>query len=269
MNVRPLHRYGVGLATALLVLALMSPNSGLAAQDQPSPTPAPASDRSPSYQTTASAGALRLPGEPPAVGDIVAEDSLLAPGMVVGRETCPSGKNIAEFVGEGFIIKIAGRCRPESSQAAMILSTIPGLQIPDGEVRLEAKVANGGDRTTLWIYVREKRDDRKNLYLAVTPGRGWATIYKDNGIGLSVVLAGRPDLLTQYAQDDWNEYAIRLDGPNIWVLLNGKPILSVADSELTEGGVSFGVRRLGDLEDDVEAAVVLRNLRISRLAPAQ
>ena len=100
----------------------------------------------------------------------------MAPGMMPGRVSCISAKNIAEFVGEGFIIKIAGRCRPEATQAAIWLPSIPGLEIPDGEVRLEAKVVSGGDRTTLWIHVRERMDPAQHLYLAVTPGRGLANI---------------------------------------------------------------------------------------------
>jgi hypothetical protein len=108
----------------------------------------------------------------------------------------------------------------------------------------------------------------QNLYMDVPEGRGWANVFKfKQGLEQAVTLASRSDLVTEINQDDWNEYAIRLHGPNIWVLLNGKLILSAADGELTDGGLSFGVRRLGNVEDDVEAAVVLRNLRVSRLAP--
>jgi hypothetical protein len=251
----------------LLLLALTLPVSSLAAQDQPSPAPSPGADRSPSYQPSAPAGALRVAGDPPAVGDVIVEDSLTAPGMMPGRLVCTTGKNIGEFVGEGYMIKISGRCSPASTQAALWLPVIPGLEIPDGEVRVEAKIATGGDRTTLWIYVREQENPAQYLYLAVTPGRGWATVFKfKQGLEQSITLASRSDLATEMAKDEWNEYGIRLDGPNIWVLLNGNPILSAADGELTHGGLSFGARRLGDIEDDAEAAVVLRNLRVSRLA---
>ncbi|MGE3271694.1 MAG: hypothetical protein AB7P40_23280, partial [Chloroflexota bacterium] len=246
------------------------PGAGFAAQDVTAPVPSPAPDRSPTYQADAAPeGALRVPGDPPAVGDVIVEDALAGPGLLPGgRPSCPSEKNLSEFVGEGYIIKIHGRCRPENTQAAMnIWPPVSGLVIPDGEIRLEAKVVSGGDRTALWIMFRGQTDPRQEYLLAVTPGRGWAYVYK-NGFGTTPALAGRSDLGSRYAPDDWNEYAIRLAGPNIWVLLNGYLILSASDAALDQGWLTFGARRLGDVEDNVEAAVVPRNLRISRLVPA-
>jgi hypothetical protein len=82
-------------------------------------------------------------------------------------------------------------------------------------------------------------------------------------------LALREDLSGHLARDDWNEYAVRLDGPNIWVLLNGTPILSASDTVVDRGWVAFGVKRLGSADDNAESAVVFRDLRVSRLATGQ
>src|SRR5687767_1026996 len=98
-------RFSSCALTLLLSLLLVVPATGLAAQDEPQPGQVPMPDRAPSYERGAPAGALRLPGDPPAVGDMIVEDPLNFPGAIPGSFHCPTGRNIGEFVGDGYIVK--------------------------------------------------------------------------------------------------------------------------------------------------------------------
>jgi hypothetical protein len=60
---------------------------------------------------------------------------------------------------------------------------------------------------------------------------------------------------------------MRLDGPRIWVLHNDEVVLFSTDPAIAEGGVAFGVARLGDDADPDESAAVFRNLRLSLIVP--
>lgn len=260
-----LTRYGAFVCAVLLSLTLLMPSPGVAAQDEPAPTPTP--DRAPSFERGAPVGALRLPGDPPPVGDLIAEDGLNFPGAIPGSVNCPSGRNVGEFVGEGYILKVTGPCSEGVPGAWIALPAIPDLVVPDGEIRLEAKVVSGHDRALVFVLFRGAPDPPRGYDLSVNPSRGAAGLLKQQSGSAMVPLAMRTDLAGRMSRDDWNEYAIRLDGPNIWVLLNGEPILSASDGMIDRGRVSFGVERLGNPDDSPETAVVFRNLRISRLAP--
>lgn len=266
MRAIPAKHHGFLIALALVVALLATPWTSLAVEDETAPEPAATPDRSPSYSPDAPAGALRLPGGPPPVGDALLEDGLTAPGPIPGGVSCPGTRNVAEFVGEGYIIKIGGKCRPENSQAAMVLPAIPGLNVPDGEIRFEAKVATGGDRTTIWAMFRDQAGTPQHYLLAAIPEAGRIGVLKEGFDQPSVSLVTRNDLARKLAGGGWHEYAIRLQGPNFWVLVDGDLVLSVSDDALDRGGLRFGVRRLGNADDDVEAGAVLRNLRVSRLS---
>jgi Domain of Unknown Function (DUF1080) len=267
MSSRTLTRYGVFAITVLVSLTLLMQSSGVAAQDEPAPAPTP--DRAPSYERGAPAGALRLPGKPPAVGDLIAEDSLTFPGAIPGSITSPSGRNVGEFVGEGYIMKVTGRSRDDSATAA-IAAVIPDLVVPDGEIRLDAKVVSGHERALLFFLIRFSADPPASYEVNLVPNEGFAMLGKSvpNEDKL-LPLALRTDLRGRMSRDDWNEYAIRLDGQNIWILLNGEPILSGSDSSFDRGRVAFGLMRTGDKNDNAEVAAVFRNLRVSRLAAGQ
>jgi hypothetical protein len=262
-----LTRYAASLTAILLSLTLLLPSLGAAAQEEPAPAPTPTPDRAPSYERGVPAGALRLPGEPPAVGDLIAEDSLTFPGAIPGSFNCPSGRSIGEFVGEGYILKVTGPCSESVRGAWVALPPIPDLVVPDGEIRFEAKVVSGHDRALVFMLFRGASDPPRGYDLSINPSRGAAILMKEQAGSAMVPLAIRTDLARQISRDDWNEYAIRLDGPNIWVLLNGEPILSASDGMSDRGWVTFGVERLGNPDDSAETAAVFRNLRISRLAP--
>ena len=151
--------------------------------------------------------------------------------------------------------------------AVIMIPPIPDLVVPDGEIRLEAKTVSGHDRAGLSIAFRGRNDPLGAYELDVHPTQGGAALLKGQANAPAVQLALRGDLAGRISRDDWNEYAIRLDGPNIWILLNGQPILSASDPMLDRGWVSFGVHRLGSPDDNPETAMVFRNLRIARLAP--
>lgn len=267
MPSRTLRRASAMLGAALLALTLLTPGASIAAQDEPEtpavPEPSPTPNRAPTYQRGTPAGALRIPGEPPAVGAVIVEDPLTSPGVIPGGSQCVSGRNRSEFVGEGYIVKVTGRCFDGSKSAAFALPPIPDLDIPDGEIRLEAKVVSGHDRAGLFMAARGRLDPVRVYEFNYRSGV--ALLLKASGETV-VPLALRPDLAPRVSRDDWNEFAIRLNGPDIWVLVNGEPILSATDAAFDRGWISFGVSRAGNLEDDEEVAVVFRNLRISQLA---
>lgn len=229
MKSMKVHRFRSGALAFLLALVLVIPATGITAQEETAPAPTPPPDRAPSYQRGAPTGALRLTGDPPAVGDLIAEDSLNFPGAIPGSLNCPLGRNIGEFVGEGYILKVTGRCLENIEAAIVALPPIPDLVVPDGEIRLEAKVVSGHDRALLFMVFRGASDPPRGYDLRVNPSRGAAAIFKEQSGTALVPLAMRTDLAGRMSRDDWNEYAIRLDGPNIWILLNGEPILSASD----------------------------------------
>jgi hypothetical protein len=262
-----LHRRASAFAlTLFLSLALLNPVSGLAAQDEPQPPPTAPPDRAPSYQPSQPAGALRVPGEPPAVGDLIVEDPLTFPGAIPGSVSCTSGRNTGDFVGEGYIVKVTGKCIDSSKNAALSMPPIPDLVVPDGEISLEAKAVSGQDRAIIFLAFRGRSDPGGGYEFQLSPSRGTALLLKGQENVPVIPLAERRDLAGRVSRDDWNQVAIRLDGQNIWILLNGQPILSAADSAYDRGWIGFGVARMGNVDDNVESAVVFRNLRISRLA---
>lgn len=269
MAPRAMRQAGSIIGAVLLTLTLLNPGASVAAQDEPEapavPAPSPTPNRAPSYERGQPAGAIRIPGEPPAVGDVIVEDALIASGVIPAGFTCPTGRNRGEFVGEGYILKVTGTCYEGSQFAGVTLPPFPDLTVPDGEIRFEAKSVSGHDRLGFSLVFRILNDPTRLYALDFHPADGWVGLTKEQAETPVVPLATRSDLKGRIAKDDWNEYAVRLQGPNIWVLLNGKPILAAADRALDHGGVSLGVHRLGDQSEDAESAVVFRNLRISQL----
>ncbi|MFN0071996.1 MAG: family 16 glycoside hydrolase, partial [Chloroflexota bacterium] len=168
------------------------------------------------------------------------------------------------------IIKVTGPCGPNSRSAVLAPGFIPGLDIPDGEIRFEFKVVTGHDRAELFVGFRGILNE--NCYLGyeldAVPGQGEMRIRKYAvGCEPSSAVAGRADLRASFHRDDWNNLAIRLHGANQWVFLNDVLVLSVADSTFDRGAIMIGVARLGNLGDTAESAIVIRNLRVSQLAP--
>jgi hypothetical protein len=269
MKSTKVHRFRSGALASLLALVLVIPATGITAQEETAPAPTPTPDRAPSYQRGAPAGALRLTGDPPAVGDLIVEDSLNFPGVIPGPRRCPSGRNGGDFVGEGYILKVTGVC-VEGAEIASIAALIPDLIVPDGEIQIEAKVVSGHDRAIPFVVFRRRTDPSSGYEVNLVTNRGSAFLGKaipnESKLG---PLATRIDLHERLSRDDWNQIAVRLVGPNMWILLNGEPILSASDASSDRGEVAFGLMRNGDKNDDAETAAVFRNLRISRLATGQ
>jgi hypothetical protein len=204
--------------------------------------------------------AAAAPDPIPDVGQVVLEDPLTAPGSLSpGR--CPTGRNVGQFVGEGFILKVTGKCSENDAVAIAAPPPIEGLNFSDGEVRLDVKAVSGHDRVAFVLGVRGQTQAAGSYQAIIMPGRGAAALTTG-----SSDVAGRTGLGGRLAPDGWNSLAVRAQGPNLWVLLNDEPILSATDATYQSGSVFIGVRRLGDANDSSESAVVVRNLRVSSLA---
>jgi hypothetical protein len=220
--------------------------------------------------STVAAGTILRPGnslviEAPAALDDhpVLEDPLTAPGVVTAS-ACPTGRNDRQFVGEGYRFRVTGKCLDTSTNAS-VAYRLQNLVVPDGEVSLDVRTVSGADRARFRMYLRDQGDGGGGYAVTLDPVHGGATlsVLANNQV---TVLAENTDITAWLAADGWNTLAMRTQGPNFWVLLNGVPIISASDSTFSSGGVFIALSRLGELEDTQEAVVVLRNLRVSRLA---
>ena len=201
---------------------------------------------------------------PPAIdSQPVVEDPLTATGAVEAS-VCPTTRNDRQFVGEGYRFRVTGKCLDTSTNAS-VAYRLRNLVVPDGEVSLQMRVVSGAERARVRLYLRDQGDPGGGYSVTLEPGRGAATlaVLANNQV---TVLAEQTNLAGQFTRDDWNTLAIRAQGSNLWVLLNGVPILSASDPTFSSGGVFIALARLGELGDDQETAVILRNLRVSRLA---
>jgi hypothetical protein len=210
---------------------------------------------------------------PPAVGATILEDSLSGP-TVIPRSRCRVPVDGREFVGEGLRFKLTGRCQ-EAHTVTALGTRVQGLTVADGEVRLELKAVSGIDRAMFQIAVRDRPSTNTftdSYYVLFQPGTGRAGLGKTN---VPQAAAVRDDLGGTFAADDWNTLALRVQGPNIWFLLNDQPTLYFSDPSLERGEVIVNMIRRStsghivfddDPNDTTEVAVVIRNLRVSALA---
>jgi hypothetical protein len=214
---------------------------------------------------------------PPAVGMTILEDPLSGPTLIQPL-TCQSGRAGFSYVGEGLRLKATGVCS-DGETVASIGPIIRGLTIADGEIRLEVKAVSGLEHVRFTINTRNLPVTPGSLNpaaavpasyaVAIEPALGRAMIGK---VGSQIL--ERDDLANSLSADDWNTVAIRLQGPNFWLLLNDQPVLFFSDDSLDHGDVSFSVlklsdgpeRSVSDPNDPNEAAVIVRNLRVSALA---
>jgi hypothetical protein len=200
---------------------------------------------------------------PPALGDVVIDDPLSALNLLQPSH-CPSNRGDGEFVGEGYILKLTGRCREGDAGAALPVD-LRRLTVPDGDLALEVKPVNGLDRVRLLISIRVQPDGIGAYVVAVEPSRGTVELSSISA-GATVVLAQRDDLASKVTAGDWNRLAVRAQGGTFWVLLNDQPILTATDAAYATGGARVTLVRTGAIDDAAEAALVLRNLRVSALA---
>ena len=85
---------------------------------------------------------------------------------------------------------------------------------------------------------------------------------QDSVIGQAQLLAGQGA-----NAEGWMSMAIRVHGPQLWLLVNDQPVLYVEDTTFEAGGVMLQLYRSGSLDDDAETSVLLRNLRVTNLVP--
>jgi hypothetical protein len=257
-------RRPVFLALASLVVGLTLVSNPLTlptvAQEEDQPEQSQQTpDRSPTYT-----GRDNVPVPPP-VGEPVLEDDLVGPGVLpAGR--CPTGRAVNEFTGEGFMLKVAGRCRDDSKVASIVTPLIRDLNFPDGEVRLEARAVSGQDRAALILGLRVQREGGPRGYeLGVVPAQGIVSLVRFDH-GEITRLAWRDDLASFLDRDGWNGVAVRARGADFWVLVNDQPVVAATDEGDDNGAIYVGLLRTGDPDDESETAMIVRNLKVSRLA---
>lgn len=201
--------------------------------------------------------------DPPAIGAVLLEDPLTAPGALTAK-TCPTGRSAAEFVGEGYLMKVRGPCI-DGDRTALLTSLTHDLSFTDGEIRLEMKVANGGDRGMFHLWFRDQGNESDGYALQVRPTLGWARLGKWVNREW-VYFSERPDLSAVLSPNDWNTIAIIAEGPGLWVVLNDELVIRAADESLRSGGLGLQLLRGSNLTSQNETAVVVRNLRVSVLS---
>jgi hypothetical protein len=200
----------------------------------------------------------------PATGAILYQDSLDEPGLLLGWG-CPTERNEGEFVPGGYRIRVSGKCL-DTANAAWLAPEVQGVNFTDGEVRVEARPDGGNDRLQFVLSVRTQPNGDDRLFAAIEPNRGVAQLFAFKN-GRVTMLAERVDLHRLISPSDWSSIAIRAQGPVFWLMINDQTVLWGRDATFAGGTVSVAVWRLGAPTDDQETAIVLRNLRVSELAP--
>jgi len=206
----------------------------------------------------------------------ILEDDLSGPTLI-RPSTCPNQRASIDYVGEGLRLKTTGPCRDGEIIAGM-LAVIRGLTMLDGEVRIESKAVSGIDRQRIGLDARVQpvRPGGVTSTESIPPAHAVA-IEPGRGQGLGGVPGQgttRRDISDLVSADAWNTIAIRLQGPNVWLLVNDQPILYYSDDSVDRGIFFFDIVRLSDgprdfiadPNDTTEAAAVFRNLRVSALA---
>jgi hypothetical protein len=205
--------------------------------------------------------------EPPAVGATVYEHALTdgAPTPF----TCPTGRASTEQTEGGYLLRVGGRCE-SSAASASVGPTIEGVQVADGEVRVEGLAQQGSDRAQIGIAYRRQvsvasLDGGDDGYYALAwPARGLVSLTRLRG-RQATVLVQRTDLGPLMHPGDWNSLAIRTQGPNLWVFINDQLAVTAVDDTYARGSVGIFARRAGNLDDSGEIAVLTRNVRVSAL----
>ncbi|MFN8637211.1 MAG: pre-peptidase C-terminal domain-containing protein [Chloroflexota bacterium] len=205
-------------------------------------------------------------GLPPDVGAVVRELPLTdGRGMPpLSPSVCPTGNVVGEYVGEGFIYKVRGTCS-DSPTSALIGRYVTGLMFTDGEIRLEFKFVNGASRSLFQVWFRDQGSGKDGYCAEIRPGSGSVNLCSFLA-GTQRMIARRDDLGSLWEPDGWNSIAVRADGPHMWLILNDKVLLFAEAQTISAGAVAPQLIKIGNVNDGVEAAVVFRSIRVSRLA---
>ena len=143
---------------------------GLIAWEGGGPDPPGVSEASPASSTPVSRAPVVAAA--PAVGQALLEDPLTAPGAAVAYR-CPTGRNAGEFVGEGLLLKVTGKCRDQDT-SAFAPTPLIGITLPDGEIRVEVRAVSGHERATFLIDFRIQSDPVRGYVVYFLPARGVA-----------------------------------------------------------------------------------------------
>lgn len=215
--------------------------------------------------------AVAQEGEPPAVGATAYEHALTegAPTPF----TCPTGRASATHAIDGYLLRVSGRCE-NGAASASVGPTVEGVQMADGELRVEGLAQQHADRAQLGLAFRRQvkiasLDGGDDGYYALAwPARGLVSLTRLRD-RQAAVLAQRTDLAPLMHSADWNRLAIRAQGPHLWVLVNDQLAVTATDDAYDEGAVGIFARRAGNLDDDGEIAMLVRNVRASALADSE
>ena len=143
---------------------------------------------------------------PPTVGAVVVEDSLTSGGLVP-TGSCPSGRALAETVGEGLIFKVRGPCTGDST-SAIAQTQIPGLRIPDGEIRFETRFVSAPERASLAVFIRSSEvNGRRHGYGFVVGTAGFVTVLALGDGGSRPIGTG---IAMRIPWTEWNTVSIRV-----------------------------------------------------------
>jgi hypothetical protein len=163
-------------------------------------------------------------------------------------------------------VTIRGRCAGDA--AAALDATLPGLGLADGEAQVEVRAVAGRERAIVQLGIRRPADPAHGAgyAAALAPAHGWAALLRPLAGGGLITLGERTDLAAELADEGWHRLAVRAQGPRLWLLLDGRPILAAFDSTFDGGGLGLALVRAGGADDEEETAVLFRNLRVSALA---
>lgn len=208
---------------------------------------------------------------PPLLGAIRFENSLQADSPnALPRSQSPSGLVIAEPVGEGYLVKVRGKTADDGATRATVM--LDDVNLRDGEMRVEAKVVTGLDRARIVLIVRGQSTANgipaDNAYWAYFGPKGQSAILLKRLEGHDPIVStiANTSAIRSLRPDDWNAYAVRLQGRSMWLLVNDEPVLYAEDMALANGETMLMLIRTGDPESRDETAAVFRNLRIADLA---
>jgi hypothetical protein len=199
----------------------------------------------------------------PPVGATILEDALARRG-VLWPARCTTRLNEKIFGSSRFVLRVTGRCDPTSGVAA-VDEQVDGLSFADGEIRFQLQNLEGRNRARFQLWFRGQPGRPTRYAVAIEPTRGLAQFVKQAD-GKQAVIAARRDLAPILGGRDIFTLALRAQGPNFWLLLNDQLMLAASEPTFQRGTVSFYLSRQGDLDDEVEVAVALRNLQVATLA---
>lgn len=248
------------VALGIVVLAGAAIGSPVVAAQDPTPV-APLAPRpvasSPTPLPAPVAFDPSLPTPPEVTGGI--GDSSMVNTDIFPTGRCMTGLARGESVDEGLKITIGGPCL-ETSETADIALPGRGVRIGDGDVAMDFKVVSGAQRAAVSIYVRNTAG--KLVGATFNAATGEAKLFSFDSGNMTIV-ASRTDAQGLAIPSDWNRLAVRVNGGELWLLLNDDALLYARDVITEPGGIGIRVLREGNLDDEDETAVIFRGLTLS------